>query len=108
MQPQTDKPSALLCSRPKGFGFVEYMDERDAEDAMYAMDGKLFGGREIAVCWFSACLVTASLHVILQWFDHRHQCRMVMHVIPSAHMLVNTSMLPEATRATARPCDRVD
>ena len=40
-----------VCSRAKGFGFVEYMDPRDAEDALYGMDGKLFGSREIAVGW---------------------------------------------------------
>ena len=39
----------LCCRRPRGFGFVEFMDERDAEDAMYGLDGKLFGGREISV-----------------------------------------------------------
>ena len=37
------------CRRPRGFGFVEFMDERDAEDAMYGLDGKNFGGREISV-----------------------------------------------------------
>lgn len=38
-----------VCSRPKGFGFVEYCDPRDAEEALYGMDGKNFGGRDIAV-----------------------------------------------------------
>ncbi|KAK9806617.1 hypothetical protein WJX73_000372 [Symbiochloris irregularis] len=42
-------PRDYHSNRPKGFGFVEYVEERDAEDALYAMDGKLFGNREIAV-----------------------------------------------------------
>ena len=37
------------CRRPRGFGFVEFVDTRDAEDAMYALDGKNMGGRDISV-----------------------------------------------------------
>lgn len=42
------------------------MDERDAEDAMYSMDGKVFGGREIAVrlvgCACSTPVSGRSMH----------------------------------------------
>lgn len=39
----------VLCRRPRGFGFIEFAYERDAEDAMNALDGKIWGGREITV-----------------------------------------------------------
>lgn len=35
--------------RPKGFGFVEFEDKRDAQDAIYELDGIRFGGRELKV-----------------------------------------------------------
>lgn len=35
--------------KPRGFGFVQFLDEQDAEDAMNALDGKVWGGREITV-----------------------------------------------------------
>ena len=41
----------LLCRRSRGFGFVEYRDPRDADDAMYRMDGSNVGGRDITVSY---------------------------------------------------------
>ena len=38
-----------LCRRSRGFGFIEYRDPRDADDAMYRMDGSNIGGRDITV-----------------------------------------------------------
>jgi RNA recognition motif-containing protein len=35
--------------RPKGFGFIEFLDIRDAEEAIYNLDRTTFGGREIQV-----------------------------------------------------------
>lgn len=35
--------------RPKGFGFIEFLDIRDAEEAIYNLDRTMFGGREIQV-----------------------------------------------------------
>ena len=46
--------------RPKGFGFIEFLDARDADDAIYHLDRTMFGGREIEVrrrpgaCWLSS------------------------------------------------------
>eukprot|EP00891_Asterochloris_glomerata_P000985 jgi/Astpho2/985/gw1.00016.305.1_t len=42
-------PKDYYTGRPRGFGFVEFVDTRDAEDAMYALDGKNMGGRDISV-----------------------------------------------------------
>ena len=36
--------------RPKGFGFVEFEDEREAQDAIYGLDRRNFGGRPLNVC----------------------------------------------------------
>lgn len=44
--PRTAPPS---CSRPRGFGFIEFKDSRDAEDALYHLDRSTFMGREISV-----------------------------------------------------------
>lgn len=41
--------SPRVCRRPRGFGFVEFLDARDADDAVRDMDGRTFGGREISV-----------------------------------------------------------
>lgn len=40
---------SCLCRRSRGFGFIEYRDPRDADDAMYRMDGSNIGGRDITV-----------------------------------------------------------
>lgn len=42
-----------LCRRSRGFGFIEYRDPRDADDAMYRMDGSNIGGRDITVTYVS-------------------------------------------------------
>jgi len=39
----------MVCRRSRGFGFIEYRDPRDADDAMYRMDGANIGGRDITV-----------------------------------------------------------
>lgn len=36
--------------RPRGFGFIEFRDQRDAEEAMFQLNGSTVGGREISVC----------------------------------------------------------
>ena len=41
--------SDAFCRRSRGFGFIEYRDPRDADDAMYKMDGSNIGGRDITV-----------------------------------------------------------
>lgn len=40
----------LACRRFQGFGFVEFHDMRDAEDAQVELDNKTFGGRTLEVC----------------------------------------------------------
>ncbi|GFY93588.1 SC35-like splicing factor 33 [Actinidia rufa] len=41
--------SFLCCGEPHGFGFVQYLDPADAEDAKYHMDGQILFGRELTV-----------------------------------------------------------
>lgn len=38
-----------FCRRPRGFGFIEYRDPRDAEDALYELDGSTLLGRQLSV-----------------------------------------------------------
>lgn len=47
----------LARRRPRGFGFIEFRDARDAETAMRKLDGTTVGGREISV---SAALLRPS------------------------------------------------
>ncbi|KAL0049500.1 hypothetical protein WJX82_003710 [Trebouxia sp. C0006] len=42
-------PRDYYTGRSRGFGFIEYRDPRDADDAMYRMDGANIGGRDITV-----------------------------------------------------------
>jgi len=43
------RDQACHC-RPKGFGFIEFKDPRDADNALNGLDGSEFMGREIQVC----------------------------------------------------------
>eukprot|EP00252_Welwitschia_mirabilis_P024259 TRINITY_DN713_c0_g1_i10.p2 TRINITY_DN713_c0_g1~~TRINITY_DN713_c0_g1_i10.p2 ORF type:complete len:105 (-),score=7.42 TRINITY_DN713_c0_g1_i10:80-394(-) len=38
-----------MCREPRGFGFVQYYDPRDAADAKYYMDRQILLGRELSV-----------------------------------------------------------
>lgn len=40
-------PLDYYSRRPRGFGFVEFSDPRDADEAKAAMDGKRIGGNAI-------------------------------------------------------------
>ncbi|PQP93806.1 serine/arginine-rich SC35-like splicing factor SCL30A [Prunus yedoensis var. nudiflora] len=51
-----DLPTSLLvrnlrhdCREPRGFGFVQFVEPADAEEAKYQMDGQLLQGREVTV-----------------------------------------------------------
>ncbi|KAI7835646.1 hypothetical protein COHA_010460 [Chlorella ohadii] len=43
-------PKDFYSGRPKGFGFIEFLDRRDGEEAIYNLDRTMFGNREIQVC----------------------------------------------------------
>lgn len=42
-------PKDFYTRRPRGFGFIEFRDARDAETALRKLDGTTMGGREISV-----------------------------------------------------------
>lgn len=42
-------PRDLRSGDPRGFAFVRYMDQRDAEDAIDRLDGEFFAGRELRI-----------------------------------------------------------
>ena len=47
--PPPTAPAPADNGRTKGFCFVEYLDLRDAEEAIYHLDKSMYGGREIQV-----------------------------------------------------------
>lgn len=49
MPPLLSRPFSFTLRRPKGFGFVEYRDNRDADEALAKLNGSMYGGREISV-----------------------------------------------------------
>jgi RNA recognition motif-containing protein len=42
-------PTDKETQRPRGFGFIEFANDEDAESAVEALDGTNFGGRAIKV-----------------------------------------------------------
>ncbi|XP_048322153.2 serine/arginine-rich SC35-like splicing factor SCL33 [Ziziphus jujuba] len=42
-------PRDYYTGEPRGFGFVQYVEPADAEDAKYHMDGQILLGRELTV-----------------------------------------------------------
>ncbi len=44
-------PADYYTQRPRGFAFLEFRDERDADEAIYQLDRTQVGGREITVCY---------------------------------------------------------
>merc|ERR1719186_833029 len=42
-------PKEKYSKESRGFAFVRFIDKRDAEDAMDALDGRLYDGRELRV-----------------------------------------------------------
>ena len=42
-------PRDLRSGEPRGFAFVRYMSQRDADDAIDRLDGEFFAGRELRI-----------------------------------------------------------
>lgn len=38
-----------ICREPRGFGFVQFVDPADAQEAKYQMDGQILLGRQLTV-----------------------------------------------------------
>jgi hypothetical protein len=55
LPPPSKNPPTLLRThlRPRGFGFIEFKDQRDADEALYHLDRSDFMGREISVSWLA-------------------------------------------------------
>ena len=50
-------PRDLRTGEPRGFAFVRFMDQRDADDAIDRLDGEFFAGRELRIqVWYMVCL----------------------------------------------------
>ncbi len=47
---------------PRGFGFIEFRDARDADDALRSLDRSIMGGREISVSPVDREAITAMVH----------------------------------------------
>lgn len=65
-------PRDLRTGEPRGFAFVRYMSQRDADDAIDRLDGEFFAGRELRIqvgFWFCYLhpLFESVLRVI-EWF----------------------------------------
>lgn len=39
----------INCREPRGFGFVQFVDPADAQEAKYQMDGQVLLGRQLTV-----------------------------------------------------------
>eukprot|EP00245_Coleochaete_scutata_P014973 TRINITY_DN649_c0_g1_i1.p1 TRINITY_DN649_c0_g1~~TRINITY_DN649_c0_g1_i1.p1 ORF type:complete len:232 (-),score=15.19 TRINITY_DN649_c0_g1_i1:614-1309(-) len=42
-------PKDYHTGEPRGFGFVQFVDPEDAQEAAYYLDGKVIGGRQVTV-----------------------------------------------------------
>lgn len=69
-----------MCSRPRGFGFVEFRDPRDAEDALYHVDRNIFGGREISVVMSKESRKTPKEMMISMCIFHKHYIIVLLHI----------------------------
>lgn len=60
-------PRDLRSGEPRGFAFVRYMDQRDADDAIDRLDGEFFAGRELRIQVYLLCpfLFTSCLGKVI-------------------------------------------
>lgn len=53
---------------PRGFAFVRFLDQRDADEAIDMLDGERLAGREIRI-QVSSCHVTAARRTMIKSYD---------------------------------------
>jgi hypothetical protein len=51
LTPPHTPPTPPHPRRPKGFGFIELSDPRDADEALARLDGTMVGDRRVEVGW---------------------------------------------------------
>ena len=81
----------VCCREPRGIGFLEYSDPRDAEDAKDALDRAIIHGREVSY-WQYLLLCIASLLA----FDKRST---------SCRFLLSSLSKEENSRTTTAPAE---
>lgn len=66
-------PRDMRTGDPRGFAFVRYLDQRDADDAIDRLDGERLGGRELRIqvnstTIASTATINAFCRVKLIWY----------------------------------------
>ncbi|KAK3277389.1 Arginine/serine-rich splicing factor scl25a transcript I, variant 2 [Cymbomonas tetramitiformis] len=86
-------PRDYYTKQPRGFGFVEFYDERDAHEAQYQLDRTMFMGREITVVM--AVEMTVGMTVVAMTFVGKTEEEDVadpLHLVGDVHLLLITGI----------------
>lgn len=68
---------------PRGFAFVRYLDQRDADDAIDRLDGERLGGRELRIQVYSLSRSPCvRVCVCVYFFSPTLSCLWLARVVP--------------------------